>query len=170
MGTGGVFLRKLRARISDRPTGFVWVVDDRVAASGLPASRNQILWLTRQGIAAVLTLTEDPLPASSTEGFSIQLEHVAMKDHGVPSAMELDRGVKFVTAQVEAGRKVLVHCLAGEGRTGCVLAAYVMVAKKTSPQQALSTIRKVKPEFVEARQEQAVIDYASALAEGPAES
>ncbi|MGD1055137.1 MAG: protein tyrosine phosphatase, partial [Nitrososphaerales archaeon] len=62
MGTGGLFLRKLRARVSDQPTGFVWVEKGKLAGSGYPASRSQLEWLRNQGIKAILTLTEDPLP------------------------------------------------------------------------------------------------------------
>lgn len=166
MGTGGKFLRKIRAQIVDRPTGFVWV-EERVAASGYPASKRQLAWLAEQGINAVLTLTEDSLPAEIVDGLSMQFEHIPMKDHGIPSAGDLERGATFIRSQVGAGRRVLVHCLAGEGRTGCVLAAYLVTERRVAPQEAMKMLRDIKREFVERKQEQAVYDYASSLARMP---
>ena len=122
MGTGGLFLRKLRAKIADEPTGFVWVDQGRLAGSGYPASRSQLEWLVKAGIRSILTLTEDPLPSEWLAGLDVVSGHVPMKDHVAPTVESLEGGVEFISKEVEKGRPVLVHCLAGEGRTGCVLA------------------------------------------------
>ncbi len=161
MGTGGLFLRKLRAKVADEPTGFVWVEKDRLAGSGYPASRAQVEWLVKSGIRSILTLTRDPLPAEFTDGLDVAYGHVAMEDHEPPDLESLDKAVDFVARQLGAGRPVLVHCLAGEGRTGCVLAAYVVKAKSEGAAEAMAEIRETKPQFVERTQEKAVFDYAS---------
>ncbi len=85
MGTGGLFLRKLRARVVDEPTGFVWVERKRVAGSGYPASRPQVEWLARSGIRSILTLTVQPLPPQFAAGLDLKLGHVPMEDHRLPS-------------------------------------------------------------------------------------
>lgn len=162
MGTGGLFLRKLRAKVAEEPTGFVWVEKGRLAGSGYPASRSQVEWIVRSGIGSILTLTERPLPKEWTEGLDLVAGHVPMADHAPPDAGGMQKGVDFVLDQLGKGRMVLVHCLAGEGRTGCVLAAYLIQARKIGADDAMATLRKVKPEFVEWRQEQAVRDFASA--------
>ncbi len=164
MGTGGLFLRRLRAKVADEPTGFVWVEEGKLAGSGYPASRSQVEWLVKSGIRSILTLTEEPLPEEWTTGFDLVTGHVAMKDHQVPDAESMDRGARFVVEQMAAGRPVLVHCLAGEGRTGCVLSAYLVRKENTSPGEAISELRRLKPEFVEQAQEKAVRDYASSEA------
>jgi len=163
LGTGGLFLRRLRARVSDEPTGFVWVEEGKVAASGYPASRSQLEWVMSQGIGSVLTLTPEPLPNSWAEGLPLRIEHVPMEDHAVPSISALDRSATFIEAQMKAGKKVLVHCLAGEGRTGCALAAYLVKARGMSAATALKSLRETKPEFVEWKQEKAIFEYAATL-------
>lgn len=161
MGTGGVFLRKLRAKVDDRPTGFVWVEDRTLAGTGYPASRSQVEWLVGNGIGSILSLTEEPLPEDWIGGLGLKSGHVPMRDHEPPTVESMERGVKFIREQLGAGRGVAVHCLAGEGRTGCVLAAYLMETRKIGAEQAISTLRVVKPEFVERRQEKALYDFAS---------
>src|SRR5271157_4878364 len=115
MGTGGVFLRKLRARVSDEPTGFAWVEDRRLAASGYPASRGQLEWRVGRGIGAVLTLTPDPLPEDLVHGLPLELAHIPMQDHQVPTVDMLTEGTKILRDLLGGGKAVVVHCLAGEG-------------------------------------------------------
>ncbi len=161
MGTGGFLLRRLRAKVADEPTGFVWVEKGRLAGSGYPASRTQVEWLARGGIRSILSLTEEPLPAEWTRGLDIATGHVAMRDHQPPSVESMDDGVDFILEQIGVGRPVGVHCLAGEGRTGCVLAAYLIRTRHIGADEAMSELRRLKPEFVESRQEKAVREYAS---------
>jgi len=161
MGTGGLFLRRLRARVSDRPTGFVWVERGRLAGTGYPSSRGQLRWLIDQGVSSILTLTPDPLPKDLTEGLPLTLGHVPMQDHAPPDQPSLDAAVKFLTERLGEGKSVAVHCLAGEGRTGCVLAAYLIKTKGMAADDALRSIRELKPELVESRQESSVREFAS---------
>ena len=159
MGTGGLFLRKLRAKVADEPTGFVWVEKGKLAGSGYPASRSQVEWLVKAGIRSILSLTADTLPAEWTERLDVKCGHVAMEDHQPPSVESMGRGVDFAVEQIESGRPLLVHCLAGEGRTGCVLSAYLIRTKGASADEAMAELRLLKPEFVESRQEKAVRDF-----------
>lgn len=166
MGTGGVFLRKIRATVEDEPTGFVWVEPRKLAASGYPASRSQVEWLVKNGIKAILTLTEQPLPDDYVEGFDLTTGHVPMRDHGPPSVVSMQKGVDFIEAQLKEGKPVVVHCLAGEGRTGCVLSAYLIASERMSGDEAMSTLRKLKDSFVEAQQEKAVREFAESSRTG----
>lgn len=81
----------------------------------------------------------------------------------MPGVDTLANGVSFIEGQVEEGRVVLVHCLAGEGRTGCVLAAYLVKERRVGADEAIRTLRQVKPAFVEWPQEKAIFDYAAFL-------
>lgn len=161
MGAGGLFLRKLRARVADEPAGFVWVEKDRVAGSGYPASRGQLEWLVGAGVKSILSLTLEPLPAEWIAGLGLTVGHVPMDDHKAPHVDSMERSADFVVAELAAGRPVVVHCLAGEGRTGCVLSAYLIKTRRMGADEALATLRRLKPEFVEHQQEKAVREFAS---------
>ncbi len=161
MGTGGVFLRKLRAVVADRPTGFVWVEEASLAGSGYPSSREQVGWLVKNGLGSILTLTEQPLPAAWTAGFPLDLGHVMMHDHNPPTVESMEKAVEYILSRRKERKAVLVHCLAGEGRTGCVLAAYLIRTRHLGAEDALATLRSVKHEFVEHGQEGAVREFAA---------
>jgi hypothetical protein len=156
-----LFLRKLRARVADEPTGFVWVEKGKLAGSGYPASKSQVEWLVRSGIGSILTLTVEPLPSQFTVGLGLTIGHVGMQDHDPPGLDAMARAVDFIVQERGAGRTVLVHCLAGEGRTGCVLAAYLIRARRMGADEAMAEIRRAKGQFVESRQESAVREFAA---------
>jgi len=159
MGAGGLFLRRLRATVSEQPTGFVWVEEGRLAGSGFPASRSQLEWLSRRGVRTILTLTENPLPTRWLEGLGFDVRHVPMSDHLPPDGASLEEAAVFVQESVSGGRTTLVHCLAGQGRTGCVLAAYLVKTKGLSGGEAIRVLREIKPQFVERGQERTVLDF-----------
>jgi len=166
MGTGGLFLRKLRAKVTDRPTGFVWIEKAKLAGSGFPASRSQLKWVRNQGITTLLTLTEEPIPGGWLEGLDLDVHHIPMMDHSPPDKGSLREAANFLRGSIEKEKVVLVHCLAGEGRTGCALAACLMVNERMTAKEAMEHLRIIKPQFVERRQESALneLEEASGLA------
>jgi len=166
LGTSGKVLRRIRSVWSDEPTSFTWVKDGKLAASGYPSSRAQILWLKGQGIASILTLTEEPLPPEWLEGTGIRSRHIAMVDHEPPSITGLGEAVSVVEEEVLGGRPILVHCLAGKGRTMCVVGAYLMKTENVSADGALEIVRSIRPGAVEKGQDQSLRLFASKLGAG----
>src|SRR5947209_18842777 len=90
MGTGGLLLRRLRAKVSDIPTNFGWVYRGKLAASGIPSSRDQEEWLARHGVNIDLTLTQSPLPAEWFERLKIRVSLLPSCDHELPPFGVLD--------------------------------------------------------------------------------
>jgi atypical dual specificity phosphatase len=61
------------------------------------------------------------------------------------------------------GEPVAVHCGAGLGRTGTLLAAY-LISEGQTPDEAIDFLRGVRPGSVETlEQEQAIYEYARRL-------
>ena len=158
MGTGGLWLRKLRAKVAEEPTGFVWIERGKLAGSGFPASRSQLRWLRAQHITTILSLTEKPIPEEWLEGLDLEVHHIPMRDHLPPDEASLSQAGEFLKLSLEKERVVLVHCLAGEGRTGCAIAAYLMFGRRKTAKEAIEDLRRIKPQFIERGQEAALFE------------
>jgi atypical dual specificity phosphatase len=139
------------------------VIDKKVAASGLPSSKNQLVWLRKHGVDSILTLTETPLPAEWLTAAGVMGKHVQMFDHAPPTSQSLSEAVAFIASQMGKEQSVLVHCQAGIGRTGSVLAAYLIQYEGMTSDEALAHLRGLRPRSVETAQEPAVHEFASGL-------
>lgn len=160
MGRTGTAYRKLRASFIDRPTNFGWVIEGNLAGSGLPSSAAQVRWLKKHGVKSILTLREEPLPKEYIDGTGMNYMHVRMSDHDPPSQEALSKAVAHVRSEIERGNSVMVHCLAGQGRTGTVISCYLIQYQDREPADVLEQLRKARPGSVESSQESAVYEYA----------
>ncbi len=156
-------LRWAQSAASGRPYNFSWFRNGLLAASGLPATRRSAEWLAGQGIASVLTLTEW-IPGPLLEaGFVVK--HVPMRN-GMPAPpAKLGEAVEFLVGQLRSGRATLVHCLSGRGRTGMVLAAYLVAAEGYRAADAIREVSSLRPGSLrDRRQALSVVEFEASLA------
>jgi hypothetical protein len=144
---------------------FYWLVEGAIAGCSLPGgsptsgmeyqphrdpdARLTVLeadlsWLYRQGIGAVLSLTEEPLPAEPLHGQGLESLHLPVPDMAAPSPDQFRAALDFIDHWRSHGQGVAVHCLMGQGRTGAILAAYLIRAGAEAP-QAVEQLRVLCP-------------------------
>ena len=155
--------------------GFYWLIEDALAGCARPGGSGarragaletdgalaaldaDLAWLREQGIGAVLSLTETPLDAAALERYELESLHVPVDDMTAPAPEQFDRALRFIDWQRVRGKRVVVHCKMGQGRTGVILAAY-LVRLGVAPAQALARVRGVCPGAVENREQEHALD------------
>lgn len=147
---------------------FCFVVDDILAGSALPGDwdnlHDDLQHAVDLKISAIVSLTERPLPKAAIKEYNLDYLHLPIPDYTPPTIPQVEKFVKFVNTRKEEGKgATLVHCRAGIGRTGTMLACYLVSTGKP-PAEAIDQIRELRPGSIETRdQENAVREYARSL-------
>ncbi|HLJ94902.1 MAG TPA: dual specificity protein phosphatase family protein [Gemmataceae bacterium] len=141
-----------------QPHGFSWIDKPLLAALALPESKEDLEWLRRHGIEVLISLTEDPLRRDWVNDTGILVVHEPIDDMEAPTQEQLDRCVSAIARAHERHMGVAVHCGAGLGRTGAVIAAY-LVHRGQSAREAMTELRRLRPGSIETE------DQAAAVAE-----
>ena len=117
----------------------------------------------KQGIGAVISLTEHPLDHSLLSEFGMDYLHLPIEDFTAPTLEQMQSAIEFIRQQEAKGHAVLVHCQAGIGRTGTILAAW-MATQYMDAQQAIDHVRQLRPGSLEVPcQEQAIYEFVTHL-------
>jgi atypical dual specificity phosphatase len=131
-----------------KPYGFSWIEKPLLAAMGRPESLEELTWLRKQGAEVLLSLTEDPPRRDWVNDAGMMLVHVPVVDMEAPTQEQLDHAVSTITRANDQGIGVAVHCGAGLGRTGVVLACH-FITKGLTGRDAITRVRRMRPGSIE---------------------
>jgi atypical dual specificity phosphatase len=155
MSKPGNIWRKVHGKITKKPTNFSWLIDDKLAGSGMPTTISEIDWILKQGVRSIITMTENSLPELWVK--NIKYLHVPTEDFSAPDMQQIDETVEFIQNRIKNNEPVMVHCAAGIGRTGTILACYLIKYEKLSASDAIQKVRKERPGSIQSKSQEIAI-------------
>ena len=157
MSKPGNIWRKVHGKITKKPTNFSWLIEEKLAGSGMPTSFDEFEWLKNQGVKSIVTMTENALPENWTQ--SIDYLHVPTPDFTAPDMDRIESAVDFMHEQIKNDNPVMVHCAAGMGRAGTILACYFVKYKKFTADKAIKKIRSERPGSIQSEVQELAIGF-----------
>ena len=154
--------RKVHGTVTGKPDNFSWLIENKLAGSAIPTSNDEVQWTVGQGIKSIVTVREEPLDDTWVK--NVNYLHVLSNDMGVPEFNDLVYAVDFIHRRVTNNEPVLVHCLAGLGRTGTILACYLVKYQKMPTDEAIQKVREERPGSIQSYpQEEITFQFAKYL-------
>ncbi len=120
-------------------------------------SEDAIALLQKLGVRALLSLSEESLSADLLRKYQLQREHLPVADFTAPTLEQVEQALAIIDGFLVHGLPVAVHCGAGLGRTGTILACY-LVSQGSSAKDAIPQVRTRRPSSIETPEQEAVIE------------
>lgn len=140
------------------------MIKGRVAGCARPENETQLRWLWNEGLRAIVCLNmEHPLDDKQVKNLGFRYAFIPVRDFSAPALNDISKFVDFVDTMLEHCNPAVVCCGAGIGRTGTMLAAY-LVSKCCSPEEALEEVKEKRDIGVESYvQREAIFRYACSI-------
>lgn len=146
---------------------FGYVLDNELAGLAHPDSfgdtAGALTELREQGIGALVSLDEYGISPAIAAEHELQYLHIPIPDFHAPQPQQAAEFVEFVGKCRDEGCSVAVHCRGGYGRTGTLIAAY-LISKGMPAREAIELVRRRRPGSIEtAGQEQFLAQFENEL-------
>lgn len=146
---------------SSAPRGFKWIIPGKLAGCPAPGISAPIDYdlalLYKVGITRLITLTENDLDQSSLQRNFLSNMHLPIYDREAPSILQTHMLLVRMQKFIEAGEVLAVHCKAGLGRTGTILAAWLIRDGGLTAEVSIQRLRRIEPGFIQSPDQEAFL-------------
>lgn len=115
--------------------------------------------MASQGVKCIVTMTEDALPENWIDSSDMAYLHIPTLDLTAPTQEELGDAADFIYGHVTSGSPVAVHCAAGLGRAGTVLACYLIKYAGYDAKRAIGEIRQKRPGSIQSEEQEIAVAF-----------
>ena len=79
------------------------------------------------------------------------------EDLSAPDMEKIDNTVDYIHERIKHNEPIMVHCAAGIGRTGTILACYLIKYHNLSIKDAIDKVRKERPGSIQSESQEIAI-------------
>ena len=101
-------------------------------------------WLEWSGVSVIVNLTEDPYDDPRFE-----VHHIPIPDMMPPDITQIKTFCDIAIEARKQSKVVYVHCLAGRGRTGTMMACLLVYHENMPASEAIERVRELMPGSIE---------------------
>ena len=105
----------------ERAKPFTWIVKNKIAASWWPDA-SEIEIYKRENIKVIINCSEFDNRKELSKNF--EYFHINIPDFGTPTESQLDKFLEITSKYGANGDPIVVHCVAGCGRTGIMIVVW----------------------------------------------
>ena len=147
--------------LPELPSTFKWIDEGVLAGTGAPgllrSLDEDLMAMSGHGVSLLVTLTESGLDRNRLRPYGLENWHFPIRDMTAPVSTGQTIGlVCRIIAALERGEVAAVHCRAGVGRTGMVLAC-IRAAQGADPSAAVAEVRRVNPFYMQTAAQEAFV-------------
>ena len=139
------------------------VKDKELYGAEFPFELEDLIEIKEKGIKVIISLTEEIDRINDIVYLRENFEHhrIFIEDYHTPEKKQVEEFISIIERSRKEKKPVLVHCIAGCGRTGLMLAiAERFIYGTKSGKIAIEKIREIRPCAIEnSEQESFVIDF-----------
>jgi len=150
--------------LAPRSLGFHWIIPRRLGGMHQPGLLGDLdgdlAVLERLGVNHLVSLTEAPLDTSGVDTRGIRIDHFPIRDMDAPDPARCAELLGRLLESHDGGANIVFHCRGGLGRTGLMLASFLVAQSGTSAHAAIEQIRRLNPNYIQSpRQMDFVLDF-----------
>ncbi|MDH5355357.1 MAG: ATP-binding cassette domain-containing protein, partial [Gammaproteobacteria bacterium] len=143
------------------PNGFMWLKKGQLAGTPRPGllidMADDLKALKRVGVTHLISLTVRPLDSDECKQFGIEVISSPIPDMHAPSPPQALEICQQVAKLMDNKKVIAVHCRAGLGRTGTLLAAQ-LIYEGQSALVALEKTRSVESRWIQSESQVAFLE------------
>ncbi len=140
---------------------FSWIIDNKIGGMPKPdcfgnLETNLAALKSRFNIGVLINLTEENLDEFTVKNAGINYYHIPIAEFSPPTMQQL---LEFKKIYETETAPIAVHCLAGMGRTGTILAA-ALVLEGFLPEYSINEVRHKRSGSIETvEQEDSIFEF-----------